>query len=490
MSATAATRTLKAYEFGFAGAEEEGAYKPDLLLSGYHDPEGLIAEALDGRRFLFLGYKGSGKSAIGQHLRLLACERHDLFVQVVSLSDFPFTPFKKILKGDAEPETKYPTAWCWLFLLYLFESFNRDNGRVHLDDSKFDSSYASLKELGLVPEPDLRRAVLTSSKNTFGVQLSAVKAGTERNYERQDVTDLPFFIEYLKSVALGFRSPNHHVLVIDGLDDVLTRREVRYEALSGLIYEANRLNQSFVERDVPAKIIVLCRTDLFERLPGANTNKIRQDSSVQLDWYRDTRNVEESSLITLINRRAGMTAGHEVDVFERHFPKTITRIHRPDGQDTRAFLLDLTRHTPRDLIMVMRRMQDFAKQTRLDREDLLKGATAYSKEYFLPEIKNELSGYVPDLHIQMALDLMGSLRKREFFLQELEQQAQHLSYPNDIDLRVIMKYMFECSAIGNVETWPSGQTFFTFRYRNRHSAFSPNKKILLHFGIWKALNLV
>jgi hypothetical protein len=127
-SLISSSRTLRDYEFGFAAAEEEGAYRPDLLLAGYHDPDGLITEAVEGRKFVFLGYKGSGKSAVGQHLRLMAANRHDLFVQVVTLADFPFTPFKRILKGDAEPESKYPTAWCWLMLLYFFDSFSKDNG--------------------------------------------------------------------------------------------------------------------------------------------------------------------------------------------------------------------------------------------------------------------------------------------------------------------------------------------------------------------------
>jgi hypothetical protein len=142
------------------------------------------------------------------------------------------------------------------------------------------------------------------------------------------------------------------------------------------------------------------------------------------------------------------------------------------------------------MIMVMRRMQDFAGNGVMTRNDILKGATAYSKEYFLPEIKNELSGYIPDAHIQAIVDIMGSLRKREFMLSELTKQANELGYGDKIDTTQIMKHMFECSAVGNVETMPSGQQYFTFRYRNRHSAFSPNKKILLHFGIWKALNLL
>lgn len=490
MASTPSVLTLKDYQFGFAAAEEEGAYRPDLLLSGYHDPEGLINEAISGRKFLFLGYKGSGKSAVGQHIRLMAGDRHDLFVDLVTLADFPFTPFKKILKGDAEPETKYPTAWSWLMLLYFYESFARDESRTHTDQEQFRNQYDLLRSTGLLPNPDLRRAVLTSSKATFALELSGVKAKVERSYQRQDTTDFPFFIETLKTTALGLRTPNRHLLIIDGLDDVLTRREVQFEALSALIYEANRLNQAFAANGVSAKVLVLCRTDLFERLPGANTNKLRQDAAVHLDWYRDVLHPEDSDLIKLINRRASVSSTTQIDVFGRHLPHRIARLHRSDGQDTRSFLLDLTRHTPRDMIMLMNRLQESAKVPVMSRDDLLRGATAYSKEYFLPEIKNELSGYVPDTHVSLTVELMGSLRKREFTITELEQQAKLLGYPADMDLRVIMKHLFECSAVGNVETWPSGQTYFTFRYRNRHSAFSPNKKILLHFGMWKALNLL
>ena len=39
-------RGLQDYKFGFAAAEEERAYSPTLLAAGYHDPEGLIQEAL------------------------------------------------------------------------------------------------------------------------------------------------------------------------------------------------------------------------------------------------------------------------------------------------------------------------------------------------------------------------------------------------------------------------------------------------------------
>jgi hypothetical protein len=481
---------LKEFEFGYAAAEEEGAYAPDLLITGYLDPEELIQKAIAGRNFLFLGYKGSGKSAIGQHLKLLSNTRHDLFVTLVTLADFPFTPFKKIIKGEAEPESRYPTAWSWLLLLYLIDSFSKDNGREHMDEQAFQKAFADLQHLGLLPGPDLRRAVLISSKTTFGAELLKVGVKLERATERQDTTDLVFFVDSLKLIANAMRGPSRHLLVIDGLDDILAKRDIRFEAISALVFEANRLNQTFAREGVPAKVIVLCRTDLFERLPGANTNKLRQDAAIALDWYRDSQNPAESDLIRLINHRATLSAGAPIDIFTTFFPQRLERIHRRDGQDLRSFFLDLTRHTPRDMIMLMRKMQSFAGPGIMPREAVLKAATAYSKDYFLPEIKNELSGYVRDEHIQIMIDLLGSMRKREFWVKDVEEQAKRNGVSKDLDIGACLRHMFECSAVGNVETWPSGVTYFTFRYRNRHSAFSVDKKVLLHFGIWKALNLL
>lgn len=402
----------------------------------------------------------------------------------MTLADFPFTPFKKIIKGETEPESRYPTAWAWILLLYLLDSFNKDNGRRHLDEQAFQKAFADLRHLGLVPRPDLRRAVLTSSKTTFGAELLKVGIKLERATERQDTTDLVFFVDSLKLIASAMRGPSKHLLVIDGLDDILGKRDIRFEAISALVFEANRLNQTFARDNVPAKVIVLCRTDLFERLPGANTNKLRQDAAIALDWYRDTNNPAESDLIRLVNHRASLSAAKPTDVFATFFP------HQLDRRDLRSFFLDLTRHTPRDMISLMRKMQSFASSEIMSRDAVLKAAGAYSKDYFLPEIKNELSGYIKDEHIQIVIDLLGSLRKREFWVKDVEEQARRNNVTKDLDIRACLRHLFECSAMGNVETRTSGVTHFTFRYRNRHSAFSVDKKVLLHSGIWKALNLL
>lgn len=257
--------------FGYASAEMESQNAPDLLLKGYWDLDGIINEVINGPRFLYLGYKGSGKSAIAEHLRLDAQSNSTLFVTTTFLSDFPYTDFKKIVSGDAEPESKYPTAWSWLLLLTMVNSLAKDHGA----DADFELAVRQLKNMGLIPSKDLRETVLLSSKKSFKAKIPMILEGQIEFSHGEPDLQLLKLVQFLKKIVTSFRSESRHLLIIDGLDDILTEREVQYQSLAALILEASRLNADFTREGAKVKIVILCRTDLFERLPGPNKNKIR-----------------------------------------------------------------------------------------------------------------------------------------------------------------------------------------------------------------------
>lgn len=481
--------SLKGIVFGKASAEREGAEHPELLINGYLDPFELINQARDGTRFLFLGYKGSGKSAIGEHLRLKAETDSHLFVKHLSLADFPFAPFGKLVDADTEPESRYPTAWTWVLLLQLIDSFSKDQGsNVQSDDDLFYGVEA-LREAGLLPSPDFKHVINTSAKSSVALKLASIGVGFERA-ENSAVGDIPFFSERLRKLVQRFQSDSLHLLIVDGLDDILTQKGPQYESLAALIYEADRLNILFTRNQIRAKVIVLCRTDLFERLPNANKNKVRQDSSIHLDWYHDPRNPEDSKLIELVNLRAELSLRCPVDIFKYFLPeKTYRHQNDNEGQDTRRMLLDLTRHTPRDVISLMNHIQKFYTRGRLSHDQLLSGARSYSIDYFVPEIKDELSGYLSPENIDRTMTVLGALRKREFAFAELIEQAKKTNGCDGLDLEAAARLLFDCSAIGNVDPWPGGTQYFTFKYRNRNSVLNLERRLVLHRGMWKALNL-
>lgn len=476
---------FKDLSFGFASADWEASHEPDLLLRGFVDPLNLVHEARVGKRWLFLGYKGSGKSALGEHLRLVAeSDDPQLFVTTVNIADISFSSFSQILKNQIEPEARYPTVWSWLLLLFLFDSFMKDQGSNAVSDNDFYFATETLKELGLLPSPKLNEAVTVTSDKSFTLKLSVLIANVEATFKTtKSAADLPFFVDRLRMIARRFRSPSRHILVIDGFDDLLRRGTLQYDALGALIFEANRLNMDFIEAKVPAKLLVLCRTDLFERFPGANKNKIRQNAAVHIDWNCDLRNPETSHLVHLINHRGSLTHP-DLDVFETYLP---TSLGLHGTGDIRRELLDHTRELPRDIVMLFKNLQEHSGDGPMTQHQVGNALTAYSREYFLPEIKDELDGYIDGEDIQAIFKILGAARKRSPSIQELEHHAQIMCVRSEFDLTSILSFMYECSAIGNLFTRRS--TYATFKHRDRHTSFNQEEQILIHQGLWRALNL-
>lgn len=476
---------FKKINFGKSSAEAESALSPDLLIDGYLDAEGLTERALHDQEFLFLGYKGSGKTALAKHLKLRADRTSQLFVNHIFLSDFPFRTFQKIVSGSSEPEARFPTAWSWIIQLLLLDSFNRDQGLRPIDRTDYEIVINALVKLCLLPARSLRDIVVTSSKRTFKVNLPFdMGIGYESTPIASEDVKFLHVLDQLKKLISTIRSSSKHIIIIDGLDDILSERVIQYQSLSALMTEAMRINADLQSNNVPAKILVLCRTDLFERLPGPNKNKIRQDYATEFDWYHDPRQPRSSQLVNLANLRTRLTIPSIRDVFNKFFPSQI------DNTDIIEYLLMHTRHTPRDFLQLLSHLQKYWMSNIFTRDQILSGIRDYSVNYFLPEIKDEIVGYVSPERSDIALRIISSLGKRDFSFDELSQATDVRKQHINLDIEYICEMLYECSAIGYIDRRPSGKNHFSFKFRNRHSAFNSSKRIILHRGVWKAMNLI
>ena len=317
----------------------------------------------------------------------------------------------------------------------------------------------------------------------FTLKLSALGFGVELTTKKSSTAaDLPFFVERLRMLVRRIATKSTHLLIIDGFDELLREGKLQYDALGALIYEANHLNMEFVNASLTAKVIVLCRTDLFERLPSANKNKIRQNAAVHIDWKCDRRNPKSSPLVALINHRASLT-DKDLDVFETFLPEYLGT----HGGDIRTQLLDHTRYVPRDIVMLFNQLQEHSGDGRMTNHQVDNALTAYSRDYLLPEIKDELEGYVDGEDIKAIFQILGSARRISPSRTDLEGYARNLHIRKEFDLDKILSVMFECSAIGNLLNRRS--SYSTFKHRDRHTSFNQDEPIIIHEGLWKALNL-
>jgi hypothetical protein len=280
-------------EFGFAGAQTERARAPELLLEGFLDEGHVMEEALAGWRFLFLGYKGCGKTAIVERARLLARGDPALHVSAATLQEFSYEDFRTFAGGSGDFQSRYPPAWAWNLLLLLIESFEADEGARAAADPYYAKVVSSLEALDLMPVPKLNQLVQRTSKQQFKVGIPKfLELMGERGSESQDL-QLAQMVRVLRKATLRFRSQSRHVVFLDGLDDVLTAQELQFQAISALITEAARLYLDRSEIDTAISLFNSLRTDRFTvaslsqlrealRLPPIDVNNLVSTLSISL----------------------------------------------------------------------------------------------------------------------------------------------------------------------------------------------------------------
>jgi hypothetical protein len=476
-------RGFAGIQFGFASAETEGAEAPDLLLNGFFDDAGLSDAALFGLPFLFLGYKGSGKTALAEHARLLAEDRPELFVTATSLDHFDYSDFKAVAGGSADQQVRYPIAWGWLLLVTLVQSLETDEGARSRAPAAYRGVVGQLRALGLMPDGDLAQLVTTSSKQSFKASVPKFLEYTREQVASGQDLQLYQLVNALKRAVLAFPTKSRHVVFIDGLDSIVSQKDLQFQSLAALMLEAWELNQLFRRESRPFKLVVLCRTDIFDRLPGANTNKLRQDASASLSWFDAPDDPGRTRLLELVDLRGRRSLGRRVDVFAEFLPAEV------DGRDTRKVILDHTRHIPRDVVQAMRKIQEQGGgERRLDARQVKNGLRLYSIDYFLPELRNELSGYLKPDDIDKSLALLNALERPRASYAELEEKASQLHLAPE-DLSALIRALFDASCIGSVTETRGRPPHFTFKYRNSGATILPGQGIRIHTGALKGLDI-
>ena len=113
-------------------------------------------------------------------------------------------------------------------------------------------------------------------------------------------------------------------------------------------------------------------------------------------------------------------------------------------------LLNYTRHIPRDFVQLINYIQANCTTNKVTKEAISKGIKSYSTEYFLPEISNELSGYIPSSAIQSVFTVLSSMRSQNFTTEQFVSKFKETVATVDVDPLEILKVLYDCSAIGHV----------------------------------------
>lgn len=478
---------FKDINFRYTDGQEEKIYAPELIEKAYVDIDNILEEIDRPEKFIVIGPKGAGKSALSSKLQINSESMWDLFVSSDELEQFEFNLLEKTGAEKGTSIGGATTVWQMLLSIRLIPLLLSDES-ICSSNEKLIRFHESLKKYGLASSDSLINIVqYTSRRGIFSNIKSAMAElrGEKIEEEQFKLKDPAAVVEAIKSVFQTISSANSkYYLVIDGLDHPIRNGRSNAQYISDLINSARILNNFFGELKISAKVIILIRDEILAIVPDPNLSKRINDNGILLRWYDNTRSPFDTSLFGIIEKRAELVGikSSASDLWNGWFPEKI------NGRDSVGFVLDNTRYLPRDLISFFREIQKLRKNPPFHRDDVLAALNNYS-DWYLQELSDALVGLV-DEKVRNDLPSILSSLGRDFTFEALSEALIARGVKTKDEAEAVAKELFNTSWLGNVWRTSQGTERFSWRHRKRNATLNPSQAIRLHSGIWKALNLV
>jgi hypothetical protein len=303
----------------------------DELLARCFEAHPAFHEVMNGRRFLILGRKGSGKTAI--YKRLLAPREPLVFSVGHTFTDYPWHYHDAQVMPSAADQERYLHSWRYLILLSLSKILlNFDNSQPWCD--------SALEALGKIEQfvidtygsrdPDITQIFNPGKRlrhlRSLSIDLKVLKL--ESQQDELAMAHLPQVFQdvnrSLQELILQAINPsNRYYVCFDQLDIGFQPTSPEYQQrLIGLILAARDFANAARERNCSLKVLVFLRSDIYHNsLLFEDKNKVTDTYRVDLEWDQPGQN---ATLKSLMERRFGeVLAIESTGVWEEVFDETV-----------------------------------------------------------------------------------------------------------------------------------------------------------------------
>lgn len=479
--------------FGLSDAVNEARRDPDHFFRSYININNMVEDVVQGRKTFVFGPKGTGKSALGLWVE---SDTDGVVAQVRDAATLPLADIPNLQTGQPVGVERTVTAWKFILLCNYIALLRRDNACVISNAREVDRVTRLLRGYGFMGDAS-GKALLKVATTTVSIPIPRVG----NIYKRESKSALNIFslIPYLEDWVQSARSPNRHVLFVDGLDSIYLNDPKYDESLAALVQAAYRLNQSLGAAGATGSVVLLLRNDVFSRvsLRLPDSQKMRDDLGADLDWRILTGAAGVTApLFKLVNDKASAAAGERVNVLG-YFPSRIA-VGRNNRQiPTMQFLLNLTRHTPRDLLRLFDEIRKVeaskvlagSGSSRLSDVVIREGVLQYSTKYFVNAIKNEFAGFEGGAEAaQDAVTALQYLNSQRFTRNDFKQRLGEVkgSSISDQEADRLLKLLFFAGAIGNLV---GNDSYMRFFHRRDDSEIYLRGSLILHGTLCHAWNV-
>lgn len=476
---------LKEYKFGYADATKELMIEPEIFESAFYDPHDILNKLMNTWKYMLIGRKGVGKSAFSSKIQFIAEHSTECFAFPIQLNDFEYTTFGKASSdGDLVGTKKYLDAWNFIILLYIYKILytNLNIKEVY----EFDDTIALLNRLGFSVNDTFKASVTNVSRLKLGANIGVFDAEYENEFGHKPISfadRIGTIVEKMQNVLSNVYLPKKVFMLIDGVDDILRIKKNQLEILSSLIRSIDMLNQTMFQSKVNIKLLLFIREDIINQITDPDLNKIKRDGSIHLSWVDNIDDLKQ-----IAELRFKLTNKNETENWYNIFPNDL------HGKDSWEALLEHTLYKPRDVLQFLCTCQEiYPNKELLSYAEMKNAIKKYSSDYFIEEMKNELSGYIDDILINTLPSTFQRLGSSSFtfekLLQVINEQSISKKYTEQ-DIRQLVLVLFESGYIGQLIDGLLGKQSVVFKYRNPSAVIDYNQKIIIHRGIQKGLSII
>ena len=447
---------------------------------------------INGDKSFVIGRKGSGKTAISENI--YNSKAPNVFTEKLTFKNFPFNELYRLSNDNYTRPNQYITMWKYIIYSNICRFFvlnqNIDSDIRNTLGELFGTSDNII---------NLRTAVSKWIAKEYELKLLGIggKISLEKSEKGQDWIER---VDILEDIISEHIDNSKYYILFDELDEdyknvIKDGFKSDYIALVTSLFKAVQDIKSVFYNRCEIYPIIFLRDDIYEIILDADKNKWN-DFKIELDW-----NLNELKKLLAFRISRAIDSNHKILEFHDAWKKIFADIPIRFGTKKRKKINTLnyiTRSThlrPRDFVRYLSECADDAIKnnhyngegdTLIFPKNVKKVDKAFSN-YLRNELVDEIHAVLPD--IQEIFAIISEIRKWNFSIQEFRStynRRQKLGILTTKDPDFVLQVLYHFSVIGN-ESRPG--TMF-FRYKNKEARFNFNERVVVHRGLFKALQII
>ena len=448
-----------------------------------------VNDFIQQKKFLILGYKGTGKTYYARKIQNI---KEELSNKVINCNMEKFYITLRKLEKKKIKNIRRELDMIWRFIIYIEifkivkdEKLNKEDKAIIKTINKFLNKNSFLLDLSsdkilkkiIDEEIEVKSNIGINIKKKLGMFLNKNK----KENSQKTVLKAEYF-EFLDSLEEKIRKLLNNLgygisIFFDELDSKFVNTKNNKDILLSLIEESSRINSEYNNLD----IFICLRTEIFRLLNSSDLNKILEDKSVTFKW-------DEESLLKMLKRRLETQDIENSEFFYKYFGGENIQIKikkRTKQIPVMNYILHRTRYRPRDIIAFFKYLLKENSnipitKSRIDKE------SGYSN-YLYNEVMNELVGFYTEENIPIRFQMIEKFNKTTFKIDDFFKEFKITNEKKDY-LDFFQK-LYDLNIINYIKNKNEHQKkFFNYNIDGVHT-LEENHTIAINYGLIIQLRL-